>query len=155
MNWSTRKTDNGKIRVIWKRFLLALIFIGTTALICKCAYIGPDLSKADLSFADFSHTNLNGTKLAGADLSYADFSQANLSDADLTGADLSNALFSQANLTGANLRETNISGADFASAIGLSQGMLNLACLFKGGQPDELPKGLISPKRPCQRTWRY
>jgi len=68
----------------------------------KCA----NLSKADLSGADFSWANLreadlSGANLSGADLCGADLSWANLREADLSGANLNRAGLISANLNGA------------------------------------------------------
>jgi uncharacterized protein YjbI with pentapeptide repeats len=68
----------------------------------KCA----NLSKADLSGADFSWANLreadlSGANLSGADLRGADLSWANLREADLSGANLNRADLISANLNGA------------------------------------------------------
>jgi len=61
--------------------------------------IMPDLSRADLRWA-----NRTGANLGGADLTWANLTGANLGEANLTGANLGGA-----NLTGANLRKADLS----------------------------------------------
>ncbi|NEQ97951.1 MAG: pentapeptide repeat-containing protein [Cyanothece sp. SIO2G6] len=55
---------------------------------------------------NLARKSLKGADLKGADMSYGDFSGTNLSQANLRGADLS-----YATLRGANLTETNLRGA--------------------------------------------
>ena len=90
--------------------------------------VRPDLSSADLGFAD----------LSGATLSYANFSEAILREADLGFADLSGATLtgadlSFADLSGANLRFANFSSADLIradlSSANLSEATLRFAYL--------------------------
>jgi TIR domain/Pentapeptide repeats (8 copies) len=101
----------------------------------------PDLSKADLSFADLggsecdflddgapnlSRCNLSAANLSGADLGGVNLSEAILESAHLSGAEMEFTVLRGANLHEANLngsrltevdlRETNLSGADLSSA---------------------------------------
>lgn len=97
-----------------------------------------DLSGANLSNLDLSHTNLQG-----ANLSRANLSQTNLSDANLTGANLylanvqqanlsrvnlASAKLAQANLQASNLSKANLSNA-LLSAANLDNADLNYASL--------------------------
>jgi uncharacterized protein YjbI with pentapeptide repeats len=65
-----------------------------------------DLTKTDLSKANFGGANLVGTNFTEADLSGANLAGAKLLSADFTGADLS-----KANLVGAELHAANFSRA--------------------------------------------
>ena len=92
--------------------------------------IQPELSQANLSWAD-----LRGAYLSEADLSWtylkrANLREANLSEADLRRAGLSGANLSGANLRGANLRGANLSGANLSEAI-LSGANLSEATLVE------------------------
>src|SRR5204863_2676265 len=79
--------------------------------------VQPDLSRADLSFANLrranlSRTNLSFANLRRANLSRADLSRADLSRADLSSADLLRADLSNAYLIRADLISANLSNAD-------------------------------------------
>lgn len=65
----------------------------------------------NLSFADFSNSDLEGASLKGVNLQ-----GANLANANLTGANLSGANLTGANLEGANLHGANLEGAVLAEA---------------------------------------
>ena len=80
-----------------------------------------NLSSADLSKADLNGTNLRGVDLSeaylyGANLSWANLSEADLSKADLYGANLNGANLHRAFLYGANLYGTDLSKADLSEA---------------------------------------
>jgi uncharacterized protein YjbI with pentapeptide repeats len=87
---------------------------------------GANLFGADLRSAQLSNAELNHAELKGGDLSHANLRYANLADADLSGANLNYAMLSSAilvvadlsaaNLTSANLTNANLSGADLSSA---------------------------------------
>jgi len=78
--------------------------------------IQPDLSEADLRWADLGGADLTGAILGGADLSGASLIGADLSRADLSQADLTGADLSQADLSGANLSDADLSQADLTGA---------------------------------------
>ena len=82
---------------------------------------GPDLSGVELTRAELSGANFFKADLSGADLPGASLLQANLSGADLHGAKLSWADLhwvdlSEANLRGVDLRVVNLSGANLSKA---------------------------------------
>jgi uncharacterized protein YjbI with pentapeptide repeats len=79
-------------------------------------HIDPDLSGADLTCANLSHSNLSGADLIDANLSDADLRDANLIGANLDGASLRDCDLSGANLTGADLIDANLSDADLCDA---------------------------------------
>ena len=79
-------------------------------------YSRPDLSAADLSFADLRAADLSAADLSFADLRAANLSAADLRAADLRAADLSNADLSAANLSAADLRNADLSNADLSDA---------------------------------------
>lgn len=80
------------------------------------------MARPDLSYAEFSGTNLAGVdfsnaNLAGAIFIHSDLNRANLVEADLSRAnlrwtDLSRGNLHETTLAGANLRWTNLSGAN-------------------------------------------
>ena len=82
-----------------------------------------DLSCEDLSYVDFSNSDLRyvileGANLIGANLTYADLTSTNLESAnltyvDLTGAYLTNAKLSYANLTCAKLTNANLTDVKY------------------------------------------
>lgn len=101
-----------------------------------------DYTLTDLSFRDFSHTNLSGTSFAAAEMRQANFEGSDLSQtiltkasflkANLAGAnlaqtfgdrvifdeaDLTNAIFTDAILTSSSFNNAIITGADFSGAI--------------------------------------
>jgi hypothetical protein len=88
---------------------------------------GRDLSRFDLSFADFRRaylrdiqaigTNLQSARCQDADCASANFKDADLHDADLSGADLSRANFYRSNLEGAILSGANIYRTVFREAV--------------------------------------
>lgn len=88
--------------------------------------VKPDLSKANLSGANFrgarfysanlKKTNLSKANLRGADLREANLVKADLSRADLRGAKLYSAKLRGAFLGKADLRGANLSGADLTEA---------------------------------------
>ena len=80
-----------------------------------------NLSSADLSKADLNGTNLRGVDLSeaylyGANLSWANLSEADLRKAGLIGANLSSADLSEADLIGANLSSADLSDANLSRA---------------------------------------
>jgi uncharacterized protein YjbI with pentapeptide repeats len=75
----------------------------------------PDLSKADLSFADLGGSECDFLDDGAPNLSRCNLSEANLSGADL-GADLSEAILESAHLTRADLEFTNLRGANLHKA---------------------------------------
>ena len=78
------------------------------------AYLsGTDLFRANLSGATLFRANLSGANLFGANLSRANLFDANLSGANLSGANLSGANLSWANLFGANLSDEQIKLLNF------------------------------------------
>ncbi len=89
---------------------------------------GPNLSGANLSYAD-----LSGANLSYADLSHVTMPAGNLQDADLF----------HARLSGANLSHTNLSRAQLSDTELVTQAQLNEAC----GDDAQLPSGLTL--RPC------
>ena len=77
----------------------------------------PDVSGAEMPFADLSSSDFSGMNFTNADLSQANLSGSVLTGASLEGADLSMAVltsarFSGANLTGANLAAASMYGAE-------------------------------------------
>lgn len=94
---------------------------------------GVDLSSMNLSFADFSRTNLRWANLSDSSLLSANFTQANLSEAKLNGADLSWATLRMTDLTEAILINAVLLGADLSQAklggTALNQALLHHANL--------------------------
>ncbi|MCP4539836.1 MAG: pentapeptide repeat-containing protein [Chloroflexi bacterium] len=78
--------------------------------------IKPDLSGADLSYANLDNADLSYANLYNADLTGANLSYANLDNANLTGANLYNADLSYANLYNADLSYANLHNADLSYA---------------------------------------
>ena len=84
--------------------------------------IRPDLSEANLSWADLHGANLREANLRKANLSWANLHGVNLQEADLSGeADLHGACLRDANLSRATLRGAHLRGAllldsDFTNA---------------------------------------
>jgi uncharacterized protein YjbI with pentapeptide repeats len=70
-------------------------------------HISPDLTRANLGFAELRTVNFNECNLFEADLGDANLYEADLRDADLTGAYLQNA----------DLRGANLARADFTHAV--------------------------------------
>jgi TIR domain/Pentapeptide repeats (8 copies) len=73
--------------------------------------ITPDLSDADLGWANLTGALLGGANLRSVELSHAKLRGADLRRADLTGADLSGAFLGGADLLAANLTAADLSGA--------------------------------------------
>ena len=73
-----------------------------------------DLSRANLSNADFHDVNLSRAALCGADLSDADLGRADLRDADLSDANLSRANLSGFGLQNTDWRDSVLRGADLS-----------------------------------------
>lgn len=88
--------------------------------------VGADLTQVDLAQADLEYANLSDANLVGADLICAglyhanlvgaNLTRANLTDAYLGDADLARAYLGQANLAGVNFRYTNFTDANLACA---------------------------------------
>jgi len=76
----------------------------------------PDLSQANLQYADLSKLDLRGASLFQTNLTRADLSFADLREANLKGASLERANLREANLAGANLRRANLKGAYLGGA---------------------------------------
>ena len=76
----------------------------------------PELTDADLKFANLHVANLSGASLSGAYLFLADLSGANLNGADLSHADLSDARLVAADLNGSDLNNGNFLRADLSLA---------------------------------------
>jgi uncharacterized protein YjbI with pentapeptide repeats len=76
----------------------------------------PDLSQANLQYADLSKLDLRGASLFHTNLTRADLSSADLREANLTRANLEGANLKEANLTGANLTRANLIGANLSKA---------------------------------------
>ena len=81
----------------------------------------PDLSNAQLRYANLRNADLSGGRLSQADLhkaklSYANLRNADLSDTHLGQADLHNAKLSQANLHNAKLSNAHLFEANFFAA---------------------------------------
>ena len=72
-----------------------------------------DLFYANLLNADLKDANLKGANLVYANLEGADFEGANLEGADFEGANLEGINLKGANLTGANFEGTNLESIDF------------------------------------------
>lgn len=130
----------------------------------KGAFVGADLTGADLSRstvsgADFTGARLVNARLRGADLGgviahSVDFGGADLVDADLTsgdfrsarfaaaildGARLTGGMFRSADFTDASMIRADIRGVDLSRALGLVQAQIALAC---GDQRTRLATGL-------------
>jgi uncharacterized protein YjbI with pentapeptide repeats len=103
---------------------------------------GANLSRADMSgaqfgYVDFSLADLSWAKLQRAHLDRAEFIRANMTDAQLAGATLRTA-----NLTRADLRGANLRGADLAGAV-LSNTNLSEADLSDANLEDTDLSGTI------------
>lgn len=103
------------------------------------SFAGARLRQSDLTIAVMDRVNFERANLSIANLYGARFSGASFRNADLSRAILVGASFDGANFEAANLSEANISGAEMATAVGLSQSQLNMAC---GDQYTKLPTGL-------------
>jgi uncharacterized protein YjbI with pentapeptide repeats/uncharacterized RDD family membrane protein YckC len=85
-----------------------------------------DLSGADLTEADLSHTQFHSAQLVNTSLLRANLSQSQLAQANLTGSNLTSAVlieatgngsrFADSNLVGADLTQANFEQADFTGA---------------------------------------
>jgi len=75
-----------------------------------------NLTKANLSGANFHQSNLSKINLQGANLHKADFGRTSLTNAVLKDADLRNAYLGYADLESADLRGANLSGAYLLNA---------------------------------------
>jgi uncharacterized protein YjbI with pentapeptide repeats len=95
-----------------------------------------NLRGADLSKANLSEANLKRADLSDANLAWADLREANLLAADLRGADLLAAKLSKANLSEANLKRADLSGANLSEA-NLSKADLNKSNLSAGANLSE------------------
>ena len=87
--------------------------------------VRPDLSEANLEWADFSKANLcgavlRGAKLSGACLTFADLEGANCASAGFTRAELREAKLEGTNLKEAIIYETIFNNVDLSDAIHLS-----------------------------------
>ena len=103
-----------------------------------------DLSGTDLTNQCVKNGNLSGAKFDGATaasmcMSQANFTGASFRGTDLTGANLANSNLSGADLTGAILSITSIKGTNLATATGLTQAQVDMAC---GDASTRLPPGL-------------
>ena len=96
--------------------------------------IRPNLTGADLVFA-----NLTDAYFLDTNLRFANLTRTNLAGANLTGA----------RLTGANLTDANLTGADLTGAGNLTQKQLDSACIIEGARPPTLPEGLKPPQNLC------
>jgi hypothetical protein len=92
--------------------------------------IQPNLSGADLSWANLGEADLSGADLTGANLNAAYLGGADLYKANLSGGRLGGTDLSGANLSGANLGATYLGGADLHEA-NLSGTNLNEAIFYK------------------------
>lgn len=106
------------------------------------SYAKARLRQADFSFAianrtNFSRTDMRDVEAYGILATAANFAGANLTNASFVGSYLRGANFKGANLTGANF-----AGANMATARGLTQGQLNMAC---GDSSTMLPAGKTIP----------
>lgn len=81
-----------------------------------CDLIGLELSKTNLSGANFYDAKLDRIHLQGSNLFNANFGRASLTEACLRDANLSKAYFVNANLEGADLRGADLSYASFSQA---------------------------------------
>jgi uncharacterized protein YjbI with pentapeptide repeats len=97
----------------------------------------PDLTHANLAWAELDRINLQGTNLTGADMIGAHLYRSNLLMADLSAAKLGGADLRHSDLSGASLCEADLSHADLSQA-NLSRSILNQANLIdtKFGQAD-------------------
>ena len=75
----------------------------------KC--VGVDLANANLSKANLTGADFSLADLAGADLQLANLTGANLAGADISGADLAGATLTHARFRGANLMGADLAGA--------------------------------------------
>ncbi|MBV9593934.1 MAG: fibronectin type III domain-containing protein [Actinobacteria bacterium] len=80
------------------------------------AYVGLDMSYANLQGIDFSNANLSNVNFTGANLTGVNFTGANLSGAIFTNATLTTANFHNITANGANFAGTNLTGLAFGSA---------------------------------------
>ncbi len=78
--------------------------------------IKPDLTRANLQYADLTNANFIDTDLKGANLTRANLTRASLSRATLSGAGLTEADLTEATLTWASLSEANLSEANLPMA---------------------------------------
>ncbi|WP_306016556.1 pentapeptide repeat-containing protein [Oceanicaulis sp. MMSF_3324] len=104
---------------------------------------GARLRQADLSLATMNRANFTRTNLSIANLFGARFTSASFVHADLSRSTAVGAYFGSADMTGARLEGANLSGAEMATARGLTQSQLNLAC---GDESTQLPAGLTIPR---------
>ncbi len=78
--------------------------------------VRPDLSDAEIVFAELNGIDLHDAVLVGVDLANTDLTAADLRQADLTGAYARDTVFRQADLSGATLAETEMRDADFTAS---------------------------------------
>lgn len=92
---------------------------------------GKDLSYAQISRSEFQGSDLTGVIFKGANITNTDFSNANLTGADFSNAgnysgwSLNNVDFSNANLTGANFTNTNLRGVRNMSTANVTDAIWN------------------------------
>jgi len=101
------------------------------------------VSRVDLSGADFYRADLSGASLKGAKATGAQFYQARALDTVFKDADLRNANFFGANLRGARLDRALLDGASFQDARNLPAGLaegLDAQGRYNGAEPFEPPK---------------
>ena len=115
----------------------------------RVARIGMDLRYLDASLVDFSVDD--GIDLRGANLALVDFAGSNLSKAKLDHTLLNETNLREAILDRANLESADVTGTYFRDAKGLTQEMLDVACVSPKGEPRRLPKDSRTGK---QLVWR-
>jgi hypothetical protein len=104
-----------------------------------CDLAGTDLSNQCVKNGDLIGADLDRVNAHYMCMSYANFTGATFRNADLTGANLGHSNLTRADLTGARLDITSIKGANLATAKGLTQAQIDLAC---GDAETKLPPGL-------------
>jgi uncharacterized protein YjbI with pentapeptide repeats len=117
--------------------------IGVAAVLTDADLSGAELSNADLQGSVLTDADLLGANLTGANLEEAEPTDTNLTDANLTHAfmyetNLTDATLNDANLTDAVLVDSTLAGANVAGATltGLESDLIS-------GTPSALPSGWI------------
>lgn len=135
---------------------------------------GARFARIEAYRTDFSRMDAQGASFISAELQRSNFQQATLADADFTKADLGRAQFDDAEIGGSHFSLANLARADFrgatfsgpvdfdraffflarieginlASATGLAQWQIDMAC---GDHGTVLPVGLTKPETwPCE-----
>lgn len=118
------------------------------AIVDHAFFDGSNMLYSNFSDSISRWASFKGTTLTASDFSRADFSQSDFSKSDLSMSDFRHTNLSGANFEGAILTGADLSGSVLIGARGLTQTMLDGACIDKGSLP-KLDKNLRPPSKSC------